>query len=375
VKVNKNRLAIMSRAKRVELYGKIEAHRKRPLIVYATSKRRGATAEMATDALPYIIEQLDSIPANSSRIDLLISSYGGDPMVAWRIMSLIRQRVKNVSVLIPQSAYSAATLLALGGNEIIMHPNGHLGPVDMQINAFHDGRRKNFSTEAITAFLDFVRDNLKITDQEHIRMLFEVVCKEIGTLNIGFTTRSARLAIDLGERLLALHMKDDGSGTKLRSLVENMSKEFQSHNYPINREEAISIGLPVKKLRDKKLEELMWASWLEIEDEMKERTPFNPLIELLGSNQSGKLLEPTPQLLLPVNAGSPGNFSATIPDVTNASSTKIDPVDFEIKEALVESARMSHTGLTRGKILSCRTPNLVIHYNAIPTFQGWVKEA
>lgn len=82
---------------------------------------------MATDALPCIIDQLDRIPARSRALDFMVVSFGGDPMVAWRIVSLIRQRMGKegeLAVLIPQSAYSAATLIALGANEIIMHPMG-----------------------------------------------------------------------------------------------------------------------------------------------------------------------------------------------------------------------------------------------------------
>src|SRR5260370_37483036 len=104
----------MSWEERIALYKQIEKHRKHPLIVYVTSKRSGAFAHMSSDALPQIIELLDMLPKDTKAIDFLIVSLGGDPMVAWRIMTLIRQRVKTVSVLIPQSAYSAATLLACG---------------------------------------------------------------------------------------------------------------------------------------------------------------------------------------------------------------------------------------------------------------------
>jgi hypothetical protein len=41
----------MSKAARIELYKKIEAHRKRPLLVYVTSKREGASAFMAHETL------------------------------------------------------------------------------------------------------------------------------------------------------------------------------------------------------------------------------------------------------------------------------------------------------------------------------------
>lgn len=365
----------MSRASRIELYKKIEAHRKRPLIVYVTSKREGAAGLMSTDALPHIIEQLDALPLETKELDFLIASYGGDPMVAWRIISLVRQRVEKVSVLVPQSAYSAATLLALGCNEIVIHPNGHLGPVDMQITTTNDaGKPKRFSTEEISSFLDFVRDNLKITDQEHIRVLFELICKEVGSLVIGFTARSSKLAVDLGERLLALHLKDDDSRSKLRSLVENMSRRFQSHAYPVNRAEAKELGLPVSDPRDKTLEDLMWAVWLNIEEELQEQIPFVPVHELLKSTEASKLLAPVPQLTLPVNAGTPGNFQASVPDITHAASVTIQPIDFECKIALVESSRKTHTLVCRGKILSCRLPNLMIHFNAITTFRGWEKQ-
>jgi hypothetical protein len=329
---------------------------------------------MATDALPCIIEQLEALPEDTKQLDILIASYGGDPMVAWRIMSLIRQRLDKVFVLIPQSAYSAATLLALGGDEIVMHPNGHLGPVDMQITTFNDmGKAKRFSTEEITAFLDFVRDNLKITDQKHIRMLFEVICKEVGSLGIGFTARSSKLAVDLGERLLALHMKDDDSRSKLRSIVENMSRKFQSHAYPVNRTEAKDIGLPVSN-PDKEIEGMIWAAWLDIEEELKERTPFNPMHELMSSAEAGKLLLPVPQLELPMNAGSPGQMHATVQEVQTAAKTRINPVDFLLKTAIVESSRMAHSSTTRGKILACRNPNLVINYNVVTASSGWQKE-
>src|ERR1700722_7414021 len=171
------------------LYEKIESIRQRPLLVYVTSKRSGAEASMATDALPFLIDQLDQIPTTTKAVDFLISSLGGDPMVAWRIVSLLRERLDDITVLVPHSAYSAATLLALGANQIVMHPNGNLGPVDMQISTFADGRPRNFSTEDIGAFVEFVKEELLITDQKQLRKLFEATCREAGSLGVGFTAR------------------------------------------------------------------------------------------------------------------------------------------------------------------------------------------
>ncbi len=364
---------------RIELYKKIEKHRDRPLIAYVTSKRQGFGAQMSNDALPLLIEQLDALPANAPKVDFLIVSNGGDPMVAWRIMTLIRQRVGEggeVTVLIPQSAYSAATLVAFGANAIIMHPNGHLGPVDLQITMpSQDGQSKDFSTEDISAFLDFVRDNLRITDQEHVRMLFELTCKEVGSLGIGFTARSSKLAMDLGESLLALHMKNDETQSKLRSIVSNMSRKFPSHSYPVSRREAKDLGLPVNDKSDPELEKLMWEVWLDLEAELQERSPFNPVFELLRNAEASKILmSPVPQLDIPMASQAGANFQAVIADVKKASEkTTVPPVGFVTKLAFVESSRVSHTFVSRGQILSCRTPDLLIRYNVVLTSGQWEK--
>jgi hypothetical protein len=326
---------------------------------------------MSAGALPSIIEQLEAIPEGTKELDFLIVSLGGDPMMAWRIITLIRQRFERLSVLIPQSAYSAATLVALGANEIVIHPNGHIGPVDMQITTFAEGSRKMFSTEDISAFLDFVRDNLKITDQEHIRTLFEVTCKELGTTGIGFTARSSRLAIDLSERLLALHMGKDDEKSKRSVIVEYLSRKFQSHAYPVNRTEAIDIGLPVKKERDKALESLMWKVWLDIESDLKENTLFDPVLEAINSPEGAKLLSPVPQLEIPMCAVASGHYSATIENVKAATDTTINPIDFEFKSAVVESSRLGRALVRRGKILACRNPDLMIQSNMVTTFWGW----
>lgn len=363
---------------RKALYQGIEDHRKRPLIVYVTSERPGCFNSMASDALPSLIEQIDSLPATSKSVDLMIASYGGDPMVAWRIMSLLRERqLEDVSVLIPRSAYSAATLLALGANEIVMHPNGHLGPVDMQITtAGGDGHLRQFSTEDISAFLDFVRDNLKITDQEHVRALFEITCREVSSLGIGFTARSSKLAVDLGERLLAMHMKDDDSRVKLRSIVRNMSQKFQSHSYPVSRKEALELGLQVNKERDMTLEGLMWNTWLKIEEDMSQRVPFDAVSELSKSPQGPKLFGPVPQTTLPATVGGvTQHYSTTFDDVMKHATVNIDPVDFELLAALVDSPRTGRSHMVRGKILACRMPDLTIKHHTVVTSRGWEKSS
>jgi hypothetical protein len=179
---------------------------------------------MSIDAVPEIQDQLLSLPKNCKQVDLLVVSLGGDPTVAWRIMTLLRDRVKKVGVLIPQSAFSAATLLALGADEIVMHPCANLGPVDPQIQV----RRNNnpngvpdvisFGSEDLAGFLTYVRQNVGLSDQEHLKAAFELFCKEVGAIPIGIAARGARLSLSLGTKLLQMHMKDEAAKPPEREL-------------------------------------------------------------------------------------------------------------------------------------------------------------
>ena len=168
-------------------------------------------------------------------------------------------------------------------------------------------------------------------------------------------------------------MKDDDSGLKLRTIVENMSRKFQSHAYPVNRKEALDIGLPVNKERDKDLEKLMWDVWLSVEEDLKERTPFDTIIELLNSSQAGKLLAPVPQLDIASATVAGAHYSTSITDAINAAQEKVDPVDFEYTNAVVESSKLGFTNICKGKILACRTPDLMITYNRLITSIAWSK--
>jgi ClpP class serine protease len=48
----------------------------------------------------------------------MIHSTGGDALAAWKLMSVLRERFQHVSVLVPYMAFSAATIFALGADEI-----------------------------------------------------------------------------------------------------------------------------------------------------------------------------------------------------------------------------------------------------------------
>ena len=64
---------------------------------------------------------------------LFIKSDGGSGIAALRIISTLRNYCKNITALIPANCASAATMMALGANEIVMGPLAYLTAVDTSL--------------------------------------------------------------------------------------------------------------------------------------------------------------------------------------------------------------------------------------------------
>ena len=282
----------MDLATRIQRYNAIEEYRGRPLIVYATSTRQGVPARMAGDAVREFIDQIEQIE-HGSKVDVLIHSTGGDALTAWKLMSLLRERFSSVTVLVPFMAFSAATIFSLGADEIIMHPNASLGPIDPQITIrSKDGQERQFSFEDLGAFLRFVQDEVGISEQVHLTSIVDKLFLTVDPVGVGGAKRASELSTDVGERLLQMHMKDAEQRSQARSIAEGLNKSFFAHGDAVSRTRARELKLKIAE-DDPKLEALLWAAFLAIEDYMGLRTPFNPLQHFLA-NGGAQALQPVP---------------------------------------------------------------------------------
>lgn len=354
----------MGLSERLDLYRQLESKRGRPLIAYVTSNRTGVDGQIAADAVPEFHSQLQSLPRDATDLDLLIVSDGGDGTVAWRVVSLIRERVKHFSVLVPQAAFSAATLIALGADEIVMHPNGNLGPTDPQIitprRAQKDGSsgQVRFGYEDLAAFLRFAQEKVGLGDQKHMLEVFRHFCDEVGSVPIGVAARSSQLTVTMGERLLGLHMKEE-ERQKARAISEALNTKFFHHGYPVSRNEAKEIGLKVGK-SDVELEELMWSVWQDMATELELRTPFQPLGLLREDPQYKDLFGPVPQVQIPANL-PPQMLQQVFNQVLQqVAMTNLPPKEYQVIHALMESPRLATRFVSEGTILATRTPDLQI---------------
>ena len=360
-------------SKRIDCYNDLEQFRGRPLLVYVTGVSPGKSGSMAVDSIPVFLDQLQALPSELEALDLLIVSTGGDPTVAWRIVSLIRERVNRFSVLIPQAAFSAATLIALGADEIVMHPNGNLGPVDPQINVPRtqgdQQRDLRFGSEDLTAFLQFAKASVGLSDQRELAKVFDRVCETVGPVPIGVAARGSQLSLAMGEKLLRMHMKDD-QAQKAPIIAEELNKNFFHHGYPVSRSEAIEIGLKVAE-RDPGLETLLWTTWKSIEDNLDLRSGFNPLQCLRADERCKALFNPVPTVEIPANAPQDLKNQVYQQILSAASVHQVPPVSYQTVHAIIESPRAFSHFLTEGLVFGARSPDFQIMYNNVVIRSGW----
>ena len=365
----------MSIASRIELYAQIEQKRNRPLIVYVTSERDGASGRMGADVIPEICDQISLIPSDTKAVDVLIVSTGGDIMVAWRTISMLREKVKHISVLVPQMAYSAATLLALGADEIVMHPFANLGPIDPQISVTkkdHDGKPNaiHFGSEDMEGFLDFAKTKVGLADQVNMKDVFMRFCEEVGPVTIGFAARSSQLSQQLGVKLLGTRLRRNNDERKAKSIVDALHKKYFNHGYALSRSEAKEIGLNVK-FPDEELSQLLWATWIEIEKDLKCRTPFDPMRYVRNDPRLNCLFAPLPYVDMPINTPPPfveGLWQQILSKVAKANLPNLDYIKCC---ALLESTRAQKMYIEKGIISACRIHNGGIGINVTRTQAGW----
>lgn len=355
------------------MYRDIESLRGKPLIVYVTSQRQGAPGGMAGDVINEIIDQVEALPEGITSVDLFIESTGGDALTAWRMISLLRSKAETISALIPHSAFSAATMLALGCDEIVMGRYGSLGPIDPQITVRQkDGSFQQFAYEDIVAFLDFAKKQAGLTEQEHIKEVFKLLSDAVDPSTLGFASRASSLSVSIGERLLQMHMKDPEQKAKATTIATQLNKSFFSHGHALSRQEAQKIGLNIVEPSEQ-LEKLLWDIHKSFEEETTARKPFNPISEFLADPGAQPYLQSPPPLHIPPQV-DPQTALQMISNYINQQLTTTTPnIIKEIKYAFVESIRCASEFYLKMKILVSRTIDLKFIGNAVQLEGGWRK--
>src|SRR2546425_2070439 len=113
------------------LVGRIQKRLDGTFLTYWTSTS-GSVCDNDVMAMHEILEAT----GQRERLTLLVKSDGGSGMASLRMIHLLRKYVKRLTVVAPLNCASAATMLALGADTILMGPLSYLTAVDTSLE--HD---------------------------------------------------------------------------------------------------------------------------------------------------------------------------------------------------------------------------------------------
>lgn len=113
---------------------RIERATRRNLVCYFASAGHpgGAMQDHDPDLLENVLRSIN-LAEYDGKLDLLINSPGGFPYAAAKIVRVCRTFSSSFRAIVVGRAMSAATLLCLGSDELVMSPTASLGPIDPQM--------------------------------------------------------------------------------------------------------------------------------------------------------------------------------------------------------------------------------------------------
>jgi hypothetical protein len=233
------------------LFSRIQRHVDGTLITYWTSTS-GNVCDNDVMALQEILRAL----GRQERLTLFVKSDGGSGMAALRLVHLLRQYTRRLSVMAPLNCASAATMLALGADTIVMGPLSYLTAVDTSLE--HDLSPLDHTNNLVPVSNDEVDRIIRLWKETTGRRNgavnpYQELYKYVHPLVIGALDRSSSLSLMLCREILHYHMRDQ---KKAERIATALNSAYPAHQYPITSREARRLGLNVQDL-DPALDELL----------------------------------------------------------------------------------------------------------------------
>lgn len=211
------------------------------LVTYFNNPR----GSVCHDDVLALFELLEKI-GHQEKIYLFIKSSGGNGQASLRIVNLLRQYCKEVVAVIPLECASAATMIALGTNEIQMGPMAYLTSVDTSLT--HSLSPIDRDNDRVSVSLDELNRVVKLWQaqgSDKSENPYQQLFQHVHPLVIGAVDRAESLSIMLCKELLAYHIENE---QEAENIAATLNSKYPSHGYPILIEEAKRIGLKVNHL-------------------------------------------------------------------------------------------------------------------------------
>lgn len=195
----------------------------------------------------------------SEDLHVLLASPGGDGETAVRLVRSAQARCHELTVVVPDQAKSAGTILAMGAHHILMGPTSDLGPVDPQ---FQLGETLVAAKDIIAAVEAAERS---VQEHPETYTLHASLLADVTALMVQQARSALERSGDLVEE--ALRSNPDRTPDQVRALRERLREPLielpKSHSAIFGATEAAAAGLPVIQVDPSSAQwQLAWRLWI-----------------------------------------------------------------------------------------------------------------
>jgi hypothetical protein len=250
----------------------VERETKRPLVIYVTAWTTPGRP------IPPDLLQIDFSDKTGFRevteqiegpdIDVLLHSPGGLAEATEAIVELLRARFQSIRFIIPNGAKSAATMLALSGDEILMDEASELGPIDPQMGIMQGGGVKFSPADAILAQFEEASKDIK-QNPDRLSVWIPIIA-QMGPSLLVECTNAKKLSENLVKQWLEKYMfkGDPDASQKANRISSHLAdhKNFLSHAKRVGMADLVQLGVKVKDLRtEPNLRNAVWELYCAID--------------------------------------------------------------------------------------------------------------
>lgn len=177
-------------------------------------------------------------------LHLMLNTPGGDGEVAVRLLRTAQARCRELTLIVPDEAKSAGTLVAIGAHHILLGPGSDLGPIDPQMRLSADDRDLVAAKDIVAAVEDAAA---KVQKAPSTYTIYAALLSDVSAIKV----QQARSAIARTDKLLDLALRANAtrSAAQIKKLKTGLTrllvKEADYHGAIFGADEAERAGLPV----------------------------------------------------------------------------------------------------------------------------------
>lgn len=214
--------------------------------------------QILPESVTYFAELIHGLDSDRD-LHLLLCSPGGDGETAVRLARMAQAACERFVVLVPESAKSAATILALGAHEIVMGPTSDLGPIDPQVLV---PERGFVGAKDLIAAVDRAVD--EVDKRPNTYTLHAAMLGGIDATSVQFARSALSRTADLARQAISSNpSRNSRAVQKLFGLIKEPLIELpHTHGAVVGADEAKRAGLPVRELSPSCEQwQHIWALW------------------------------------------------------------------------------------------------------------------